>query len=164
MAAVGIPVYAVLLMMLRVTGKRALAKMNAFDLVVTIALGSTLASTILTRDVSLAEGVFAFAMLLALQYLVTLGTLHSRMFQRLVTEQPRLLAYRGELLPGAMKTERISPEELHAAVRAAGHMSMDEVQAVILENDGSFSVIANGADLTPSAMKSVKNFPPDRSS
>jgi uncharacterized membrane protein YcaP (DUF421 family) len=164
MAVVGVPVYAVLLMMLRVTGKRALAKMNAFDLVVTIALGSTLASTLLTDDVSLSEGLFAFALLLGLQYLVTLGTLHFPLFRRMVTEQPRLLVYRGEMLDDAMRTERISAEEIEAGLRAAGHMSMDEVHAVILENDGSFSIIPNGADLTPSAMENVKNFPPDSAS
>jgi uncharacterized membrane protein YcaP (DUF421 family) len=162
-AVVGVPVYAVLLLMLRITGKRALAKMNAFDLVVTVALGSTLASTLLTEDVTLAEGLLAFALLLGLQFIVTWATLRSPTIRKLVNEQPRLLLYRGEMLKGAMATERISPDELMAAVRAGGHSSFADVDAVVLENDGTFTVIAKASG-PPSAMTSIANFPPDEAS
>ncbi len=67
---VGVLAYAGLVALLRLSGKRTLAKMNAFDLVVTVALGSTLATILLSKTVPLAEGILAFALLIALQYVI----------------------------------------------------------------------------------------------
>ena len=64
-AVVGILAYAALVHFLRVSGKRTLSKMNAFDLIVTVALGSTLATVLLSSSVSLATGALAFALLIA---------------------------------------------------------------------------------------------------
>ena len=63
---VGTLAYASLVVLLRISGKRTLSKMNAFDLVVTVALGSTLATVLLTKDVALVEGMLAFALLVSL--------------------------------------------------------------------------------------------------
>lgn len=63
--------YAAMVFVLRIAGKRSLAKLNAFDLIVTVALGSTLATVLLSEDVALAEGVLAFAALATLQWLVS---------------------------------------------------------------------------------------------
>lgn len=68
---VGVLAYVALVVFLRVSGKRTLSKMNAFDLVVTVALGSTLATVLLDKDVALAEGASAFALLIGLQFAVT---------------------------------------------------------------------------------------------
>lgn len=67
----GVLAYVALVVLLRVSGKRTLSKMNAFDLVVTVALGSTLATVLMAKDVALAEGVFAFALLIGLQLFVS---------------------------------------------------------------------------------------------
>ena len=87
---VGTLAYAALVLLLRATGKRALSKMNAFDLVVTVALGSTLATVLLSKDVALAEGVLAFALLL-LQFAITWLSVRSEGVQGLVKAEPRLL-------------------------------------------------------------------------
>jgi len=84
-AIVGVAAYLALVLMLRVSGKRSLAKLNAFDLVVTVALGSTLATTLLSKTVALAEGVAAFAVLLLMQYAIAWGGTRSDRFQRLVS-------------------------------------------------------------------------------
>ncbi len=68
---VGVLAYAVLIFWLRVFGKRTLSKWNAFDYVVTIALGSIMASVILSRDVPLVEGISAFLLLISLQFIIT---------------------------------------------------------------------------------------------
>ena len=68
---VGTFAYGALIVMLRLSGKRTLAKMNAFDLVVTFAFGSTLATTILSKEVALAEGVLAMGLLIILQWMVS---------------------------------------------------------------------------------------------
>ena len=69
-AVVGVLAYLGLVALLRGSGKRTLAKLNAFDLVVTVALGSTLATILLSRDVALAERLLAFTLLITLQYII----------------------------------------------------------------------------------------------
>ena len=138
---VGVAAYGGLVVLLRLTGKRTLSKMNAFDLVVTVALGSTLASALLSSEVSLSEGLLAFALLCSLQYVVAYASVRSRRFQDLVKSEPTLLFFRGAFLPAMMVEQRVTEEEVLAAARAQGIAGMSEVAAVVLEADGSFSVI-----------------------
>lgn len=142
--------YAALIVMLRTSGKRTLAKMNAFDLVITVAFGSTFASAILSSDVSLSEGVGAFALLCILQFSVAWLSTRSETFQNLVKSQPTLLYFRGRLLEGNLRRERVTREEVLAAMRSAGAPDAGQVDAVVLETDGTFSVItgSKGADIT----------------
>ncbi len=137
---VGSAAYVVLIAMLRVAGKRSLAKLNAFDLIVTVALGSTLASVLLSSDIALAEGVTAMALLLLMQYVVALATSRSAAVERLVKAEPTLL-YRHGFLHGAMRSERVSANELLQVARLDGHDDLSEVAAIVLESDGSFSVL-----------------------
>jgi len=99
---VGVAAYAALVLMLRVLGKRTLSKMNAFDFVVTVALGSTLASLLLDRGVALAEGLLALALLVGLQFSVAWLCVRSEAGDRLAKSGPPLLLQRGELLRGGM--------------------------------------------------------------
>jgi uncharacterized membrane protein YcaP (DUF421 family) len=138
---VGTLAYAALVLLLRVTGKRTLSKMNAFDLVVTVALGSTLATVLLSKDVALAEGVLAFALLILLQYVVAWGSVHSAGVRRIVKSEPRLLFHRGRMLEAAMRRERVVADEIIAAIRSSGSPEIESVAAVVLETDGSLSVI-----------------------
>lgn len=139
--AVGTAAYVALLVILRISGKRTLAKMNAFDLVVTVALGSTLATILLSRDVSLAQGVTALALLVALQFVITWTSVRWPAARALVTGEPALLVRNGALLPQALVRARVSEEEIHAALRGQGVDALEQAAAVVLETDGSFSVI-----------------------
>lgn len=154
---VGVLAYAALILLLRTSGKRTLSKMNAFDLVVTVALGSTLATILLTEDVALAEGVLGFAVLIGLQFAISWLSARSRRVMRLVKAEPVLLLHQGHLLDGNMKRERVAEAEVEAAVRAHGHHRLEDVAAVVLETDGRFSVIAGGAE--GSAMVNVNRDP-----
>jgi uncharacterized membrane protein YcaP (DUF421 family) len=138
---IGVLAYAVLVVFLRLSGKRTLSKMNAFDFVVTVALGSTLATVLLSTSVSLAEGALAFALLIGLQFVVTWSSVRAGWVRRLMTGEPLLLLHRGHLLPGALRRARVTEDELRAAVRGAGHASLEEIEAVVLETDASFSVV-----------------------
>ena len=69
--------------------------MNAFDLVVTVALGSTLATVLRTKSVALAEGLTAFVLLIFLQFVLTWLSVRSRAVSRLVKSEPTLLVYQG---------------------------------------------------------------------
>src|SRR3990170_1372212 len=97
---VGTLAYCALIFLLRVSGKRTLSKMNAFDLVVTVALGSTLATILLSKDVALVEGIVALALLIGLQFLITWLSVRSAKVSRLVKAEPALLFHRGSFLPG----------------------------------------------------------------
>ncbi len=140
---VGVLAYAALIFMLRVSGKRTLSKMNAFDFVVTVALGSTLATVFLSKDVALVEGLLALALLIGLQWIVAWLAVRSASWRSMIKSEPRLLARRGKLYHRALREERVSPEEIDSAVRSAGHPSLADVEAVVLETDGSFSVIGS---------------------
>lgn len=141
---VGTLAYVALVLLLRISGKRTLSKMNAFDLVVTMALGSTLATIILSRDVALAEGVLAFAVLIGLQYAVTWLSVRSQAISRFVKSDPTLLFYRGAYLYGNMRESRVVEDEVTTAVRQQGIASMEEVEAVILESDGTIAIVSGG--------------------
>lgn len=156
---VGALAYVSLVLLLRVSGKRTLSKLNAFDLVVTVALGSTLATVLLSQDVALAEGVAAFALLIGLQWVITWCSVRSQRFAQLVKAEPRLLYYKGRFLADALKRERITETELRAAVRAAGALSMESVDAVVLETDGSVAVIVEPTQGPPTALKGVQGEP-----
>lgn len=140
-ALVGILAYAALLLLVRISGKRTLSKMNAFDLIVTVALGSTLATLLLSKDTALAEGVLALALLILLQFVITWLSVRSETISRLVKAEPALLVHRGEFLQSAMKTERVNKGEILQAIRSQGFSSLEKVEAVVLETDGSFSVL-----------------------
>ena len=138
---VGTLAYCGLVLMLRLSGKRTLSKMNAFDLVVTVALGSTLATILLNKDISLAEGLVAFALLCALQYVVAFISVRSPAFQSVIKSEPRLLFHQGTFIRSAMRDERVTEEEILAAARSDGHGSLEEISSVVLETDGSFSLL-----------------------
>ncbi len=138
---IGVLAYVVLIVFLRVSGKRTLSKMNAFDFVVTIALGSTLATILLNKEVTLAEGALAFAVLIGLQFVVTWLAVRVPWVRKLVTGEPTLLFHNGAYIQSAMRRTRVTDEEIRAAARAAGAGEMDAVADVVLETDGTFSVV-----------------------
>ncbi len=138
---IGVLAYVLLIVFLQVSGKRTLSKMNAFDFIVTIALGSTLASILLSKDVTLVQGGLALALLIGLQFLVTWTSVRVRWVRKLVTGEPSLLLLRGELLHATMRRNRVTEAEVRSALRSAGLERLDEAAAVVLETDASFSVI-----------------------
>ncbi|MCQ4620468.1 DUF421 domain-containing protein [Corynebacterium sp. CCUG 71335] len=140
-AAKGVLIYIALIAMLRISGKRSLSKFNIFDFVITIAIGSIFASTLTSNDVKLAQAVTAIVVLLGGQYLISKLALGSESFEKLVKSDPALLFYSGEFNEKTMKNERVTRREVLQAVRGSGSSSMDDVAAVILETDGTISVI-----------------------
>ena len=151
--------YPALVLVLRLSGKRTLAKMNAFDLVVTVALGSTLATILLSRDVSYAEGLLALVSLVGLQLAATWLSVRSGTLRRLLKSGPTLLVHQGRMLPGAMREQRVTEGEVRQAVRSQGIGSVSQVAAVVLETDGTFSVIPSSQAGDGTALRGVQGFP-----
>lgn len=155
---VGIFGYLALVSILRISGKRTLSKMNAFDLVVTVALGSTLATILLSKDVALLEGLTAFLVLIGMQYAIAWLSVRSTTISGLVKSEPQLLVFQGQLLHGAMRAERVVEPEILAAVRQQGSASLETVAAVVLETDGSFTVIQHIDNANPAALTNVAGY------
>jgi uncharacterized membrane protein YcaP (DUF421 family) len=146
--------YLLLLVLLRVSGKRSLSKLTTFDLVITVALGSMLSTTVLDQHVPIAEGLAALLVLVGAQYLFACLTRSRSRVRDLIEERPALLALRGELLPGVLDRERIGEPEILAAVRDKGLASLEQAWAIVLETNGSISVIREPA-VPASALKDV---------
>lgn len=155
---VGSLAYLALVLILRVAGKRTLSKLNAFDLVVTVALGSTLATILLSKDVALVEGVVAFALLVFLQYVMAWWSVRSQRFETLIKAEPTLLVRSGQFLEQAMRQQRITREEVEAAMRGAGASAPVDVAAVVLETDGSISVIAEAGNNAAARSRRLIDF------
>jgi uncharacterized membrane protein YcaP (DUF421 family) len=142
--------------LLRTSGKRTLSKWNSFDFVVTIAFGSILASLMLSTQTSLVQGILAFSLLVFYQYSLTWFSARSSVVQILIKAKPSLLFYQGRFCQSILKAERVAQGEVLAAIRASGRADLSEVKAVILETDGTFSVINHLGDA--SALEDVEGF------
>ena len=161
-AVVGTLSYIAVVALLRYFGKRALTKMNAFDMVVTVAVGSSFASAVMTKNISLADGVVAFILLLVLQRLFASLSLHLGWFGRYLKAQPLLIVYRGKILWDQAKKEQLGELEILGGIRNSGTAVIEDVLAMVLEPDGNFSVIpfsAAGDGKLPTALRDVAGVP-----
>ncbi|MGY2004755.1 DUF421 domain-containing protein [Blastococcus sp. SYSU DS1024] len=138
---VGSAAYVTVVVVLRLSGKRTLTKLNAFDLVVTVALGSTLATILLSSDVAWMEGAVALGLLALLQLVVAWLTVRWPALRGVVTSRPTLVLRDGQPLPDRMRDVRVGIDEIRQAVRSTGAGDLSDVAAVVLESDGSMSVI-----------------------
>jgi uncharacterized membrane protein YcaP (DUF421 family) len=158
---VGVLAYAALVLLLRASGKRTLSKFGAYDLVVTVAVGSTLATTLVTSDVALAQGLTAFVVLLGLQFVISWLMARSPRLRGIVRGEPALLLYRGRFLDRAMRAERVTEAEVRAAARAEGIATLSEIEAAVLETDGSVTIVRVGTPADRSALEGVRDYPTD---
>jgi uncharacterized membrane protein YcaP (DUF421 family) len=156
---VGTAAYVALIVILRVTGKRTLSKMNAFDLVVTVALGSTLSAALMDSSISFAEACAAFGLLAGLQYGVTWASVRSDLVQRLVKSDPTLVFFDGRMIASALHVQRVTEAEILAAIRAEGRADTAGVLAVVLETDGSFSVLGRSDKPGRESLATVSGMP-----
>lgn len=134
--------YVYTIVLLRVAGKRTTAKMTTFDFVSTVAMGSTIAGTIISRDVSVATGMAALTALVGLQWIVAFTAARSSSFASLITSTPRLLYSESRFLTDNMLDERVSRHEIIAKMRESGYASPRSVRAVIMETTGDLSVLS----------------------
>lgn len=138
---IGIMAYGAIVIIVRISGKRSLSQLNAFDFIVTVAIGSILASIIINKNVTIIQGITAFFVLIILQFIISKLAVHSKQFSKYIKSEPTLLFYNGEFRYENMKKERVVENEIKQAIRSNGNGSMSDVNAVILETDGSISII-----------------------
>ncbi|QEE60331.1 DUF421 domain-containing protein [Salinibacterium sp. dk2585] len=153
---VGTAAYVGLIVVLRVTGKRTLSQLNTFDFIVTVAIGSTLATILLSVDVSWAEGMVALALLAGLQLVVALLSALWPPMRSFFTASPVLLVCDGEYRDEAIRRNRLTRSEVRQAIRGTGTGDVSRVAAVVLETNGKLSVITSDSMGDGSALEGVK--------
>jgi uncharacterized membrane protein YcaP (DUF421 family) len=156
--------YVTLLMLLRLSGKRSLAKMNVFDFVVIVALGSVLAGTIMAPAMGMLDLVAAIAVLVTLQRVFASLTRRSKRLEQWINGKPTILLYRGHMVQEQLRRQGVTEEEVQAAVRAGGGARLQDVDAVVLETDGQFTILRevprdNCPDSTLSDVEGVPGDP-----
>lgn len=150
----GVLAYGGLIAILRLSGKRTLSKLSAFDFVVTVALGSSLATILLSRSTPLLEGIAGVALLVGLQFAISWLSARWRPLRSWIKSEPVFVFRQGRFLEAAMKAERLARDDVLAAIRKAGVADCDDVLAVILEPDGTLSVVP-GRTMPPRARSSL---------
>jgi uncharacterized membrane protein YcaP (DUF421 family) len=156
-ALCAITAYFVLFLFIRISGKRTLSKLTAFDFVVTITLGSTLSSMILTK-VTIVEGATALAIIILLQYLLAWTAKESKVLEKLINSSPTLVFYQGKFLKEAMDKEVLTEEEVYAEIRKFRMLNVNDVEAVVMELNGELTVIKKAANVSHSSLKDIENL------
>lgn len=141
---VGTLSYIILIILLRISGKRTLAQMSGFDFVITVAIGSTFGRLITAQEVVLAESATAFLLLILLQATFAWLDMRYGWFSKLAKSQPTLLFYKGEFLENNIRKCRVNKDEILGVIREQGIESLDEVEAVVMETSGGWSVVKKG--------------------
>lgn len=134
--------YFTLFAFIRISGKRALSKLTAFDFVVTITLGSTLASMMLGKS-TVAEGAIALLIMICLQFLLAYVAKESKVMEKVLNSTPTLLYYNGSFIKEEMDREVVTKEEIYAAVRKFRIYNLSQVRAVVMEINGELTVVKN---------------------
>jgi uncharacterized membrane protein YcaP (DUF421 family) len=134
-------VYLVLLVALRLAGKREIGQMTLFDLVVLLVLSNAVQNAMVGPDTSLTAGLVAAAVLLLLNSAVGWIGAHVPRFRRYVEGTPTLLVYDGRVIRPHLEHEGVSEDQVLQALREHGVADLKDVKSAVLEVDGSISVV-----------------------
>lgn len=139
---------------LRISGKRTLAKLNAFDFVVTVALGSTLSYMMLAM-VPLLEGSIVLFLIITLQYIFAWTARSSKKMEKLLNAVPSLIYYDGKFIEKAMAKEAITKGEIFAVIRNSGIDQIKDVKAVVMELNGQITVVRKSNESGSSSLDDI---------
>ena len=138
----GIIVYAFLLILIRITGKRQVGQLAPFDLVLLLVLSNAVQNAMNGGDNSIGGGLISAVTLVLLNYLIGMATYRSKTLEAIIEGRPDVLIHNGVLFPAVMKRAKLTHHELNAALRQAGCVCVEEVHTAVLENNGAISVVA----------------------
>ena len=134
-------IYLLVLIGVRLSGKREVGQMTPFDLTLLLLLSNSVQNAMTGPDTSLTGGAVAACTLLVLNYGVAAVSGSNRRLRRLIQGEPSLLVHDGKVIESHMARERVSMDELHRALREHGINSCDQVALAVLEVDGSISCL-----------------------
>jgi uncharacterized membrane protein YcaP (DUF421 family) len=133
-------VYAFLVVLLRVFGKRELAQLNPFDLVVLLSLSNTVQNAIIGNDNSVTGGLIGAFSLVAMNYLVVRFLFKHRRMDQILEGSPTVLIENGKIRRNALAKELLTESELLTVCHRQGFADVDEVQTAVLEPGGTFFI------------------------
>ena len=134
-------VYAFLLIILRITGKRQVGQLAPFDLVLLLVLSNAVQNSMNGGDNSLVGGLISAATLVGLNYTIGYATYHSKKLEAIIEGRPEVLIHNGKLYKDVLGRSKLTQHELEAALRQAGCANIHECHSAILENNGQVSVV-----------------------
>ncbi len=150
-------VYAVVLVGLRLSGKREIGQMTPFDLVLILLIANAVQNAMIGNDNSLSGGLVAAGALIVLNFTVGRAARRWLPIGRLLKGHATVLVNRGLVIDDHLRRESIGRDELMTALREHGVGDLDDVRLAVLEVDGSISVLKN-EDVTPAAGKPHRRF------
>ena len=136
----GVVVYAFLIMLLRITGKRQVGQLAPFDLVLLLVLSNAVQNSMNGGDNSLVGGLISATTLVALNWIVGVVTHRSKTMEALIEGRPMVLIHNGRLFEDVMNRAQLTHHELNSALRQAGCDCVADVHCAILENNGAITV------------------------
>jgi uncharacterized membrane protein YcaP (DUF421 family) len=134
-------VYAVVLVMVRLAGKRALGQFTPFDMLLIVLLGNAVQNALLGQDTSLGGGLLLAATLIALNYGVGWISARSPWAEKVIEGEPVVLARHGRVLRGVLRRELVSKADFEHAMREAGCAALEDVEVALLETNGRIAII-----------------------
>jgi uncharacterized membrane protein YcaP (DUF421 family) len=143
-------IYCLVLIGIRISGKREVGQMTPFDLTLLLLLSNSVQNAMTGPDTSLLGGVVAATTLLLLNYLLADLSGWNRRFRKYVQGEPSLLVHDGVVMEAHMAKEHVSMDELERALREHGVATYKEAALAVLEVDGSISVLKYD-DIEPTA-------------
>ena len=142
-------VYILIVLLTKISGKRSTSQLNNFDWIMTVMIGSLGASTILLKDIPFIEGGVSIMTLYLLQFLVTKYASVSPAFSSVILSEPRIVFYQGQFLQDAMRSERLTRQELESAMRDEDIKSFNDIEAIVFESDATLSIITKNSKTPP---------------
>ncbi|QNJ98826.1 DUF421 domain-containing protein [Constantimarinum furrinae] len=136
----GIGIYIAVILLTRIFGKRSFSKMSSFDFAMTVAIGSIIATTLLSKSVSLLHGIIGLLTVYVLQLLAAYLRKWN-IFRRIIDNEPLLLMDGTEILEDNLKKARVTKGDLRSKLREANVIELKEVKAVIFETTGDIVVL-----------------------
>ena len=133
-------VYILIIVLLRMTGKRQIGQMAPFDLVLLLVLSNAVQNAMNGGDNSMTAGVISASTLIGLNYCVGIATFKSKKLEALIEGRPEVLIHNGRIFTEVMQKAHLTHHELNAALRGAGCACVEDVHYAILENSGRISV------------------------
>lgn len=139
-------IYVLIIAVLRSSGKRTLLELTAFDFLVTLTIGSIVATTILSEDTTLADGMTALLTLVLIKFIISKANIHLRFVSKILKSSPTLLYHDGKYLKENMKKVRMTKREIQQEVRLQSGNIIENIDAVILESNGKISTLSDLSD------------------
>lgn len=151
--------FVALVVILRVSGPRTMAKMTPLDFIVAVTIGSAFGRTLTATTVPLAQTVIVLVLLVAVQWLFAAARARSPRVRALLDNPPVLIYYEGRIQDRTLRSHRLLEEDIHTAVRQSGKGSLADVAAVIQHQDGSLGTIGrddlgDGSSVVPYTARS----------